>query len=313
MKLSLFFALIMSLILSSCQSEKKIELKFTPAVGQSFRMILIKKQVITESSAMGDRKSEITSNTGYRFFVKDKQQYTTTLDVSIESVKLRLSTPQGTFQFNSAKPGSSTNFLSFIYRQMIGQKVQLILKTDGEVLSVRGLDAWAEHMLDSLGVSDQKMRESFKEGFRQFYSENTLRAAYNRVFNIFPDKKIKLNETWERTLKLDMPVAHQKKESWKLIEYTPEKAVLELYAKISSPDSGDTPELPQLKSKYHVWGIETASFEIDPRTGWILAAKRLSYIKSKITLENKSQKALKVEVPIKFQEQIRFLPVDEVL
>ncbi len=317
MRLRLAILLASLLFLNVACQKGGIKLTFDPPLGSTFHMFLLKKDVMTYNFQGLEKVTEVTGNTGYRFVVKDKQEFTTTLEAFIESLKLRIKFPYGTFTFNSAKmdpTNTETNFFSFFYRQMIGKKIELIVKKDGSVLSVRGLDQWMEAILDSLGIQEQKVREEIIKPFQQIFAEKILRKSFDQVFRIFPQQKVELNDTWQTQETFEMPFGFTKTVTWKLTQITPQKVVIEGDGKIATPDSSLSPgpDLPEFKEKYHVWGIENSTFEIDPQTGWILSAKRLSFIKSKTTIQAKANEKAKFEFPLKFQELIRFLPAEAV-
>lgn len=132
--------ILMALTLFACQKKNTVRIEFNPPLNATYHMVQIAKEVITISDAMGDYKYEVTSNTGYRFQVVEKQEFTTTLDVSFESFKLKLKIPGGEFQYNSTKPDQPSSPIAFFYQKLLGQKFKLIVKRDGKVLTIRGLD-----------------------------------------------------------------------------------------------------------------------------------------------------------------------------
>ena len=307
-------SLILTFLLLACHHEKKIHLEFNPPLGATYHMIQIYKEVITEPLYMGERKLETTANTGYRFEVIEKQEFTTTIEARFESIKLKVVTPLGTFQFNSSKPDRpSASPFTFFYKKLLGQKFRLIIKRNGKVLTVRGLDDWMSGMLDSLGLKDKKIRTEIVNTFNQVYAETMLRQSFDRIFRIFPPQPLKVKASWKTEEKEEtayFPLF--KKTKWTLTEYSPSKALIEGYTTISSDDSSTISKTFKVKRKYHAWGIETANFEIDPATGWILSAKRLLFVKAKTTVQAVKKKAPRFEFPLKIQRQIRFLPLNAV-
>ncbi len=309
-KLTLFCLLF---CLLACQKKDKVLLEFNPPLNASYRMVQIVKEVITLSDAMGDHQFEITSNTGYRFQVVEKQEFTSTLDVNFESFKLKIKTPTTNFQYNSKKSEEQSSPLAVFYQKLLGQKFKLIIKRNGKVLTVSGLDNWMAAILDSLGLNDDELRRKIINSFNQFYAEKMLRHSFDRIFHVLPPEPIALTESWEATEKEAtnyFPI--QKNVKWTCTDLSHTKVTLEGYSKFATTDSISLLEQLNIQGKYHFWGIETSNYEIDPQTGWILSAKRLLYLKSRTSVSGPGSKNNPLEVPVKIQRQIRFLPLSAI-
>lgn len=168
-------------------------------------------------------------------------------------------------------------------------------------------------MLDSLGLKNDEQRREIVNSFNQFYAEKMLRQSFERVFHVLPPKPIALKESWqasEEEATFFFPI--KKSVKWTCNDLNPSKVVLEGYAKISATDSTVLLEQLNIKGQYHFWGIETSNFEIDPQSGWILSAKRLLYLKAKTSISGPGGQQSLVDIPIKIQRQIRFLPLSAI-
>jgi hypothetical protein len=75
-----------------------------------------------------------------------------------------------------------------------------IIKVDeeGKVLEVTGFDKIINDMIDSTGV-DEDIRTQVMASMKGQFNEQSMKDQFAQIFTIFPNKEIKVGDSWEKT------------------------------------------------------------------------------------------------------------------
>ena len=79
---------------------------------------------------------------------------------------------------------------------------------EGKVLEVTGFDEIINGMVDSMGV-DEDMKMQMRASLKDQFNEQELKDQFAQVFMIFPNKEVKVGDSWEKNYRYGrkMPAA----------------------------------------------------------------------------------------------------------
>lgn len=147
-----------------------------------------------------------------------------------------------------------------VFSGIKGKKFDMQVDEEGKVLSVSGFDAIINGMIDSTGVEGD-MRLQMQASLSDQFNEQAIKDQFAQVFTIFPNKKVKVGDNWEKSFEMGgkMPAKFSTVYTVKQIEGDQ----LTLDAKTAISPSGDQAELK---------GTQTGILLVDGKTGLVRSA-----------------------------------------
>ncbi|MBL7746498.1 MAG: hypothetical protein JNM19_03675, partial [Chitinophagaceae bacterium] len=79
-----------------------------------------------------------------------------------------------------------------------GRQFVMKVNAEGKVEEVSGFEGMAEAIADSLQLNE-KERAKMMSGFNQQFNEKEMKGQFERVLYIFPNKEVKVGDSWEKT------------------------------------------------------------------------------------------------------------------
>ena len=101
-----------------------------------------------------------------------------------------------------------SNKMNKIFGLITGKKFTMKVNREGEVLDVSGFDQMLSSIADSSGM-DEEQRQKVMQTINQQVNEKEIKNRFADIFYIFPQKEVKVGDTWEKeyeTSSSKMPV-----------------------------------------------------------------------------------------------------------
>lgn len=198
--------------LQSCQTSKSataskmLKFNFEKGKGYDYEMIMNMDQEI-----MG-QKMKMDMNIYYSLNVTESDGDTKTITSTYDRFKMSMAmgnmmnldvdtdNPMPT----SAGTDPDKDPLKLVNRMFSAIKgKQFVLKVNGEgkVLEVTGMRELAQSIMDSMGSmgDDPEMKAKMKQSFDKQFNEADIKSQFERVLYIFPNKEVKVGDTWEKS------------------------------------------------------------------------------------------------------------------
>lgn len=260
--------LVTIISIQSCKSPTAGKvLKFNLEKGKTYDYEMIWDM---DQQMMG-QDSKINISGGYTIAVTDDKDNVKTLKAVYKDFKMYMKMMGMEINIDTDKPGEplseadiKANPLGMMSRMFAGIKgKEFTMKVDGEgkVLEVSGFEQIVNGMVDSIEVAEDikmQMRASLKDQF----NEQNIKDQFAQVFTIFPDKEVKVGDTWEKSWQMGgrMPAKYTTKYTVKDIEG--DHVGLAAQTNIGS----DTEEMK-------IKGTQTGNLLVDSKTGLVLNAE----------------------------------------
>lgn len=141
-----------------------------------------------------------------------------------------------------------------------GRKFLMKINAEGKVLEITGLEEMASSIADSLNLGADKKKQ-VEEEFSKTFNEKSMRDQFERVLYIFPNKEIKVGDSWKKTTTPGGDVGGTYTSTYKVTDIEGDMVTLEEQSDIE----GDTRGMI-LKGKI------SGTIVVDSRTGLVVTA-----------------------------------------
>lgn len=116
------------------------------------------------------------------------------MDMSVAGIKMDVDTRKN----GDTSTKNPTAQLTRVFRCVTGRSLTMNVDAEGNVLSVKGAEEMAKAIADSL-VLDGEDRKEMMERVDNNFGERMMKGQYARFFYIFPNKQVKVGDSWERS------------------------------------------------------------------------------------------------------------------
>jgi len=176
--------------------------------GKTYPITLAVKGVHTASDGAKNVKMTNQSKKTIEYTVKDITNGIYTLEVKSKQYSEKMTDPTGkaiSYDTNSAKPtDKDVAFTWNIYKAMIGKVYTIKVNQKGKVIAVDGLDAIRKQIESSVkGQLSAEEQKFVGEMLKNSLNKEVISAQFEETMNIYPDKKLKLNESWSDKQTID--------------------------------------------------------------------------------------------------------------
>jgi len=216
--------------------------------------------------------------TYYSMDVNGDDSGTKTIVSSFERFKLKTEVAGFNIDVDTDKPVSSDTaelkkdpmqIFNRIFGSIKGQKFTMKVNPEGKITEVTGFENMAENIAGSLGLDEDEKQEMMKEFNGQFNADE-IKQNLERFWYIFPNKEIKVGDTWDKVSEVGGKLPARYKSTYKVTDIEGDMVTLEEVSKIES--KGD--------EKLSLSGEVTGTIVVDSRSGLVVTADQDMDIKA---------------------------------
>jgi len=130
-----------------------------------------------------------------------------TLKVTYNRIAMNVAMPGTNMEIDSEKADTSNKgeindpgqLMNSMFGALKGKSFFMKVDKEGQVLEVTGLDDIAQAMIGSMNIKEE-MKPMAQQAFAQQFNEQSIKDMFSQSFNIFPNKEIKVGDTWEKSI-----------------------------------------------------------------------------------------------------------------
>jgi hypothetical protein len=160
-----------------------------------------------------------------------------------------------------------------LFEALKGQRFKIRVTPAGEVLGASETEAAVVRLAETLEPANDEERALMKESLREQYGDVAMREAMERVLAIYPEKPVKVGESWTRSVATTKGFPLIVKSTYTLKEATADSVVIEEKGEVTS-DSKPIANPPSAGSNsYTLMGGQTGTIALARDTGWYKSAK----------------------------------------
>ncbi len=236
-----------------------VTLKFNLKEGQKY---LYSSDMKQKTKSMGQ---EMTNNmlVDYIYEVKSSTGENKVLSVTYDRIKLDMNAMGQVMSYDSKDSSASKGMIAESMKDFKGKNFSVTIAPNGEIVKVDGFEN-----LTNSGTP---------------INANSIKEMMENVFNIYPDKPVKIGEQWKKTMNLNMQTITMKIDmTYTLKEINGDKALFDVVGKITSELGKDMKEMAGMKMEMS--GTQSGNMEVEISTGMMISGKVQQVIKGKMTM-----------------------------
>lgn len=262
--LRFFIYIFCFLTLSACSSTQQLgaTLPFKTGNTLTYKMT---QNVVTEVDVMGiPQKVNGVQGATYEYNVKNvSPQGEVTMDVTTKAINMEQVTPMMTIRYDSENPEKNEPKEALAAMDnMIGFTYNVKMDKAGKIIEAKGGDELAKKM----GGDGAQMQELIKSQF-------DLGGSVYPLVNFYPDKVVKVGDSWMRTDTIRSQVAMLAKNTFTLQERSGGKAIIAFKGDLTSLE-GAGMEMQGMKLSYELSGTSEGKIIVDDKTGIMDTSER---------------------------------------
>lgn len=242
-KLSAFVALLALLVMQSCNSTDKkaggttangnaVALKFNLQKGKAYTYAM---NMEMDGDVQG-QKMENDMAFDYTVEVVADQDSLKTLKTTYDRIKMEMNAGPMNIDFDTNEPQKDSaadprqnpmGMMSNMFYAMKGKSFQMTVNDKGEVKSVTGMEEMMNAMMNSF-PAEGNARQAMGQAFQTQFNEEAVKKSFEQAFNIFPNKSVKVGDTWTRTINVGGPAGADVNTVYKVKEINSDNVVLDI-------------------------------------------------------------------------------------
>ncbi|WP_134091194.1 DUF6263 family protein [Olivibacter sp. XZL3] len=268
-KIAVLFVLLGCFILASANTEigaertqQSVLLKMNLKKGASYLFSTNIDQLVNQE-VMGN-KMDIKQQTqvDYLYQVLENNAQDMKIKCTYQNMSIHMETPQGDLHFDSKSAENAEGPLKPV-GNMVGKSFFMYLNPEGEVTKVEGM----QEILNAIG-GDATTQQMLKQQF----SDSAFMNMMNISLNIYPNKEMQPNETWQKDFQMPMAgmMEMDLQNRYTLTNLSGKQADIAVQSDIKlSPLSGS----PLGAMEFNLTGTQTGAIQVDTSTGLINTSK----------------------------------------
>lgn len=278
--------------------DNTFDFRYNLEKGKTYPITLAVKGINTASDGNKTIKMSNESKKTIEYTVKDIKDGVYTLDVVSKQYSEKMTDPESktmSYDTNGAKPADKDIAFSWsIYKGMIGKPYTMKVDQKGKVISVTGLDKIRQQIEASvksqLSAEEQKF---ISEMLKNSLNEKAISAQFEETMNIYPDKKLKLNESWSDSQNINeggLKGNSNLTRTLMNVDSNNTKITVKGGQKLSGSDAQQG-----MKMSVNMDADVTGSIVLDTKSGWINNVSLTKKETSKRTMEMNGKKQTMTE------------------
>ena len=236
------------------------KLSYNLKKGDVFQVKQIARQDIIQEidGASHELTNDISGVMEFRVTGQTEDVYA--IDITFQDLIMTMtSSMQGVVLDVHAKELDPENVQSRIFHSLLNEPVHMVMRKNGDILEVKGGDSLVSKMVKASGLQEAFAVNMLKSSLRNEFGSEALSNSYKQMTYIYPDKNIKVGDTWKNSYsgKLNADTL------WKLDSVNDENAKIsgmaEIVMKIEEPATTMVLD-----------GTQTTQITTDRKSGFIL-------------------------------------------
>ncbi len=270
-KISFFLVAVLAIVLSgniqSCKPSSKASaskmLKFSPEQGKGYDYEMV---MDLDTKAAG-QESAITLSGIYSMDITSVDNNVRTISTSYKSIKMKMDMMGMNIEIDSDKPvpdggtdmkQNPLGAMNKVMTGLVGKKFIIKVDEEGKVLAVEGFEKILTDMVDSMGVNDN-IKAQVMASLKDQYSNQSIKDQFAQIFTIFPNKEIKVGDTWEKIYSTGGKMAAKFTTNYTVKNIEGDHVTLVADTKISSTDDN-----------MNLQGTQSGNIIVDSKTGLMI-------------------------------------------
>lgn len=283
------------ILFASCHSKKAaLQLNLTPE--NTYSQISETTGVINQTVNGMEMSIEMNINGDVSYKVNSKKADNYDLDVQYKKLYMKMKMPQGGMEVDSEKIDEK-NMLSKMFGKLTSKPFGVTISKKGKLIDAKGLSDLFDTLFEDMPDLTAEQKTQLSAQLEQTYGEKGFSNSLESSLAIFPDKPVKVGDTWVITTTIDNQFKATVTTTYTFVKKT--KKALHITGEgtiVSDTEKGM--EVNGLTMTFAINGISKTDLQVDPKTGWIIGGKIDQNMKGKSTVKANEQLPQGLEIPM---------------
>ncbi|MCX7736194.1 MAG: DUF6263 family protein [Candidatus Kapabacteria bacterium] len=269
-----------------------------------FLKINIEQQM---SQTIEGQKQEIKQKMGVGYAFKVLENYADSLysiEVKFNSIYQEIEGPTGKVTYDSKKKDNVESPFTMIFPKIIGKKLFVELRPNGEIKTVKGEKELVDAVLKALDVTNESIREELGRSIRQQFGAKSIKDMLEHSWAYLGDENRKVGDSWKQSHSISGGLPIMVNNNWTLNEIQNNEIILGLKSSLKTDEKNPYSQMGILKVKYELNGSQDGIYKLDRNTCWLLRGEINQKISGKVILEkskdNPEEKSWPLSVTSKY-------------
>lgn len=295
MKKIIFTALLFSLLLASCSSGEKAQLRFALEKDHTYTTSMTTKTSMQQSIQDMSFDIDMVLSADIDFQVTDATEDTYSMDIRYTGLRMEMNSPMFSMGINTDE--GDANPMSAMFRGMTKSSFHAKMTNRGEMIEVTGLDAVITGMLDGVPDMDAAQKAQMAEQMNSSYGKDSFKGNVEMMNAMFPEKPVGPGDKWNAEIELSSQGNKMKVDT----EYTYVKdegdyRIITSKSTITSLHSGTD----AMGAGLDLSGTMDTTLKVDKVTGWTMEGAMKQELEGKMSLGGEASGTLKMVSDITF-------------
>lgn len=301
----LIFLVCMVFVFTGC-IKRSVMLSLDLKKGNLYKVEIDRKNKITENINNEKVEVECKIKTAYLCNVVNRDDNKNSeIKVTIDSININHSENKG--QKNVEIYNNVTenwNKLLEIYSVFVGKSFKVKIGQYGKVKAIIGIEDLMKNVLKELNIKDEKEREEVKNAINTEFGDKAILKRIERVTAVYPNKKVKVGDTWKKKTSASDKFPVESENSYKLKESEDGTSEIEVQSNIKINNNVEPIIKDGMKIIYEdINGSEKGVTNINEDTGFIKSTESESKYSGNIKILSEDASKGTQIVPINIYEK----------
>jgi hypothetical protein len=272
------------------QTGDAIRLNFKLVKDKTYFMKININQEMTQTIDGQKQALKQKMGVGYAFKVlENKADSVYFIEVKFSSIYQEVEGPNGKISFDSKKKDNIESPFSMIFPKIIGKKLVAELKSNGEIISVKGEKELVDAVLKALDVTNETIREELGRSIRQQFGANSIKDMLEHSWAYLGNQSRKIGESWKQSHSISGGLPITVFNTWTLNEVNKDEIILGLKSALKTNEKNPYTQSGIMRVKYDLSGSQDGSYKLDKNSCWLLRAEINQKISGKVILEKSKE------------------------
>ena len=189
---------------------KDTTIQLTPSNESVYLKFNLPKGKVYDFNMMFDTKQELNAQEmknhmrfNYDMQVIDEKEKIKTIKTTYKRIDMLMTMGENKMDFSSEK-GTSASFdpmqiVSKMLSVLKGKSFTMKVNEKGEISDVQGFEEMGQLMVKEMNLPEASKAQMLAQ-FKSQFNDEAVREMFSAAFNIYPDKPVKVGDTWQRTI-----------------------------------------------------------------------------------------------------------------
>lgn len=305
----LLLTLLTGIVFTSFSQSNNLSFNLTK--GKQYNIKQDVAQITTQTVNGKVQKIETNISSVMTFDIKETTNDFIMVDVSVKEMLFKMQSDEIFIEYDSKRGPVEGDMNGLLYSKLLGKKYTVLFDKKGRVMQVSGIVELISSTLESMNIKDELAKAQIKLKMEGMFGEKVIKGNLEVMTNIFPNKEVKLKDSWNNTVTLTslMPVKYNN--LWKFTSDNGSVVSIEGVSNITAVDKDKWKDVGGIPTKYDIDGNQTAVINVDSKTGWIISSNIESVIKGKVIMDKCVKLPVRMEVPVEIKTTTKYVNLDK--